>query len=61
MFGLYPRFKPRMAKVFADAGKVIQEGLQQYVSEVTGRTFPQPENWFQMPEEEYQHFRELLK
>ncbi len=26
MFGLYPRFKPRMAKVFADAGKVIQGG-----------------------------------
>jgi 3-methyl-2-oxobutanoate hydroxymethyltransferase len=61
MFGLYPRFKPRMAKVFADAGKVIQEGLQQYVSEVTGRVFPQPENWFQMPEDEYQRFCELLK
>lgn len=52
-FGLYPRFKPRMAKVFADAGKVIQEGLRQYVKEVTERTFPQPENWFGMPDEEY--------
>jgi 3-methyl-2-oxobutanoate hydroxymethyltransferase len=61
MFGLYPRFKPRMAKVFADAGKVIQQGLEQYVKEVGERTFPQPENWFQMPEEEYQHFVELLK
>jgi 3-methyl-2-oxobutanoate hydroxymethyltransferase len=61
MFGLYPRFKPRMAKVFADAGKVILEGLQQYVSEVTERRFPQPENWFQMPDDEYQRFCELLK
>jgi 3-methyl-2-oxobutanoate hydroxymethyltransferase len=61
MFGLYPRFKPRMAKVFADAGKVILEGLQQYVSEVTERRFPQPENWFQMPDEEYERFCELLK
>jgi 3-methyl-2-oxobutanoate hydroxymethyltransferase len=61
MFGLYPRFKPRMAKVFADAGKVIQEGLQQYVHEVTGRSFPQPENWFQMPDDEYERFCELLK
>jgi 3-methyl-2-oxobutanoate hydroxymethyltransferase len=60
MFGLYPRFKPRMAKVFADAGKVIQEGLEQYVKEVTGRTFPQPENWFQMTDDEYQKFRELI-
>ncbi len=61
MFGLYPRFKPRMTKVFADAGKVIQDGLQQYVKEVTGRTFPQKENWFEMPEEEYRKFCELLK
>ncbi len=61
MFGLYPRFKPRMAKVFADAGKVIQEGLQQYVKEVTERTFPKPENWFQMPDDEYQKFCELVK
>jgi 3-methyl-2-oxobutanoate hydroxymethyltransferase len=61
MFGLYPRFKPRMAKVFADAGKVIQGGLDQYVKEVTERVFPQPENWFQMPDEEYQRFCELLK
>ena len=61
MFGLYPRFKPRMAKVFADAGKVIQGGLDQYVQEVTGRTFPQPENWFQMPDDEYDRFCELLK
>jgi 3-methyl-2-oxobutanoate hydroxymethyltransferase len=61
MFGLYPRFKPRMAKVFADAGKVILEGLQQYVSEVTERRFPQPENWFQMPDDEYERFCELLK
>jgi 3-methyl-2-oxobutanoate hydroxymethyltransferase len=61
MFGLYPRFKPRMAKVFADAGKVIQQGLEQYVKEVTDRTFPQPENWFQITDEEYQHFCDLIK
>lgn len=29
------RFNPRMAKVFADAGKVIQDGFQQYLQEVT--------------------------
>jgi 3-methyl-2-oxobutanoate hydroxymethyltransferase len=61
MFGLFPRFKPRMAKVFADAGKVILEGLEQYVREVTDRSFPKPENWFQMPDDEYQKFLDLLK
>lgn len=57
-FGLYPRFKPRMARVFANAGAVISEGLSDYVRDVTGRTFPAPENWFGMPDEE---FDELLK
>lgn len=52
-FALYPKFKPRMAKVFADAGAVIREGLASYVAEVTGRTFPSPENWFGMPDEAY--------
>ena len=61
MFGLFPRFKPRMAKVFADAGKVILDGLRQYVQEVTDHTFPQPENWFGMPDEEFQELRRLLK
>lgn len=59
-FGLYPRFKPRMAKVFADAGKIIQDGLHQYVKEVTERTFPQPENWFGMPDEEYEELLRLI-
>jgi 3-methyl-2-oxobutanoate hydroxymethyltransferase len=60
MFGLYPRFKPKMAKVFADAGKVILDGLKGYVQEVTDGTFPQPQNWFEMSEEEYQELINLL-
>ncbi len=60
MFGLYPRFKPRMAKVYADAGQVILNGLKQYVAEVTGKTFPQPENWFGMKDEDYEELLELL-
>jgi 3-methyl-2-oxobutanoate hydroxymethyltransferase len=59
-FGLYPRFKPRMAKVFANAGAVIQEGLNGYVKEVTEKTFPQPENWFGMSEEEYEQLLKML-
>jgi len=59
-FGLYPRFKPRMAKVFADAGQLIQDGLKQYAQEVTERTFPQPENWFGMPDGEYQELLNLI-
>ena len=60
-FALYPKFKPRMAKVFANAGQVIREGLEAYVKEVTEQTFPQPENWFGMPDEEYDELVKMLK
>ena len=60
MFGLYPRFKPRMAKVYADAGQVILDGLKQYAAEVTDKSFPQPENWFGMKDEEYDELLDLL-
>jgi 3-methyl-2-oxobutanoate hydroxymethyltransferase len=42
MFGLYPKFKPKMAKVFGNAGEVILNGLKAYVSEVKSTTFPLP-------------------
>ncbi len=61
MFGLYPRFRPRMAKVFGNAGEVILNGLKQYVNEVTNQTFPAPENWFGMPDQEYEELLDMLK
>jgi 3-methyl-2-oxobutanoate hydroxymethyltransferase len=60
MFGLYPRFKPRMAKVFADAGAVIRQGLDDYIREVRERTFPAPEHGFGMPDEDYDALIESL-
>jgi 3-methyl-2-oxobutanoate hydroxymethyltransferase len=61
MFGLYPKFKPKMAKVFGDAGKVILDGLKQYAKEVTEKQFPQPENYFTISEEEYSELCASLK
>jgi len=61
MFGLYPKFQPRMAKVFGNAGEVILNGLQEYVSEVEDKTFPQRENWFTMKDEEYEDLLDLIK
>ena len=61
MFGLYPKFKPRMAKQYADAGKVIVDGLKEYAKEVQEKAFPAPENWFGMPDEEYEELLKLLE
>jgi ketopantoate hydroxymethyltransferase len=46
--------------VFGNAGEVILNGLQDYVKEVTDKTFPQPENWFTMTDEEYDELQGML-
>lgn len=61
MFGLYPKFKPKMAKVFGNAGEVILNGLKQYHDEVIGGAFPEKENYFGMPDEEYDELLNLLE
>ncbi len=61
MFGLYPKFKPKMAKVFGQAGQVIQDGLTQYVAEVQQKVFPARENYFTIKDEEFEALEELLE
>ena len=60
MFGLNPKFKPKMVKVFANAGQVILDGLKQYAAEVTSRQFPQPDNWFTIKDEEINELKRML-
>jgi len=60
MFGLYPKFKPKMAKVYGNAGELILNGLKNYHDEVIGKQFPQPENWFGMPDEEFEELKKLI-
>jgi 3-methyl-2-oxobutanoate hydroxymethyltransferase len=60
MFGLYPKFTPRMAKVYGNAGEVLLKGLQKYNQEVKDKTFPQPENWFTIKDDEYEDLLGLL-
>jgi len=61
MFGLYPKFKPKMAKVFGNAGEVILNGLKGYHDEVIGKQFPEPENWFGMKDEQYAELEKLIE
>lgn len=61
LFGLYPKFTPRMAKVYGNAGEVILNGVKQYVAEVSSGQFPQPENYFGMKDEEYDELVAMMK
>jgi 3-methyl-2-oxobutanoate hydroxymethyltransferase len=60
MFGLYPKFKPKMAKVYGNAGEVILKGLKNYHDEVIGKIFPQAENWFGMADEEFEELKKMI-
>ena len=60
LFGLYPKFTPRMAKVYGNAGEVILNGLKQYVQEVTAGEFPEPERYFGMQDKEYDELLSML-
>ena len=60
MFGLYPKFKPKMAKVYGNAGEVILNGLKSYHDEVIGKKFPMQENYFGMPDEEFEELKKLV-
>jgi 3-methyl-2-oxobutanoate hydroxymethyltransferase len=45
---LYGTFRPKFVKVFADGGRILQEGLEKYVSEVKRGVFPGGEHGFTM-------------
>ena len=60
LFGLYPKFTPRMAKVYGNAGEVILNGVKQYITEVGDNTFPQPKNYFSMKDNEFDELTALL-
>ncbi len=61
MFGLYPNFTPRFAKVYGNAGEVILNGLRQYVEEVRNQRFPEPKHSFTIPDAEFEQFQQMIK
>lgn len=52
MIGLFEDFKPKFVKRYCEAGRLIEQSLQQYCNDVRSGVFPQPEHFYEMPEEE---------
>ena len=61
MFGLYPKFTPKMARVYGNAGQIILDGIRQYVEDVITKDFPQRENWFTMKDEAFEELKGLIE
>ena len=45
---------------YFNAGEVLLNGLTQYVNEVNDKTFPQPENWFTIKDEDFNELQKML-
>ena len=50
--GLFWEFKSKFVKRYCEAGKLIQDSLEQYVHEVKNGIFPAQENFYEIKEEE---------
>ena len=61
VFGLYPKFTPKFAKIYANVGEVILNGLYQYIEEVKQGAFPEPKHSFVISEAEFRQFEELIE
>jgi 3-methyl-2-oxobutanoate hydroxymethyltransferase len=56
LLGLFDRFTPRFVRKYADLHGEMRRAFQEYLEEVTNRTFPAPEHCVEMSEEEWQAF-----
>jgi 3-methyl-2-oxobutanoate hydroxymethyltransferase len=56
MLGLYPNFKPKFCKQYANLSEQIKSALLQFQSEVKNRMFPAKEHTYSMPQEEWDKF-----
>ena len=50
--GLFWEFKSKFVKRYCEAGKIIQDALEQYVDEVKSGVFPSSENFYEIKEDE---------
>ena len=57
LLGLLEGFNPKFSKKFADAGKLITEGVKRYKDDVESGRFPDPAHSFTMPDEEFRKLK----
>jgi 3-methyl-2-oxobutanoate hydroxymethyltransferase len=50
IIGLYPKFRPKFAKAYADVAGIIKDSLSKYTKEVRTGQFPEEQNVFRMEE-----------
>ncbi len=60
LVGIAAGFQPKFVKQYAQVGKIMNEALSQYCSDVKSREFPAPEHCFSIPDEEFELLEKAL-
>ncbi len=60
ILGMYDKIKPKFAKRYLNLSNDIVNALENYKNEVESGTFPSPDNWFSMEENELEKLREEI-
>ena len=60
ILGLYPNFKPKFVKQYAQLSTLIQKAAEEYCQDIKSGAFPSPANSFSMPAEELAELDKLL-
>ncbi len=60
LLGLTEGFRPKHSKIFADAGRVIKEGVTDYITEVRQLKFPTVENTKRMEPTEFEELQQII-
>ena len=60
LVGIAAGFQPKFVKKYAEVGKIMEEALKSYCSDVKSRTFPAPEHCFSIPDEEFEQIENSM-
>ncbi len=60
LLGMYDKIKPKFVKRYMNLSEDIVKSVENYKNDIESGSFPAPENWFSMNEEELKKLREEI-
>ncbi len=61
MLGMFEKFTPKFVKRYVNLSEQILEAFRSFVEDAKQRRFPQPEHFYNIPEEEFKRLQEMLE
>ena len=61
LLGMFDRFSPKFVRKYADFHSEMLRAFGEYIADVTARRFPDKEHTIEMPDEEWECFKQLTE